>query len=682
MKKRVGIDIGGAFTDLVSIDSEGNLETVKVDSTTEPDHGVIDSIKRYGTKIGSVETIIHGQTVVINSIVQHEGAKVGLIATKGFGDVLEIQRANRRDIYNLVYKKPVPFVPRYLRKEVDERIGSYGEILRTVDTSRLEWIVSDFRQNGVESVAISLINSYANDSNERSIKEYLHRVGYDFVTSSAEITKEWREYERTNTAVLNAFVQPLLNKYMRAIIDGAIIEGFRGDFQVMLSNGGLANSDLIMNYPILTVESGPVAGIMGALKVAKLAFPNDAMNIITLDGGSTTTKSSLIYKGLPKITTNYNIGQDAFNAGYPLKIPVIDVIEVGNGGTSLAYKEKGALKVGPKSAGAYPGPACYNRGGKDPTLTDAYVYAGLIDPNYFLAGKIKLDKSLAERALIHLGKEIELDAKQTADGIIRLANENASYIIRLISVQKGYDPRQFTLLPYGGAGSMLAPFIAADLRIEHILIPSIPLGVFSAWGMIVSDIRYEKLKTITTQLREDSCGNVEREFKELENEILKQFKYESSKNPSIIRYGDLRYKGQEHTIKVKLPSHIGLDNLNEVVGLFHRSHQQEYAFRIDKNPVEIVNIHVVGLLENDDHRPRKWGSNGNGKPKSEREVFIEGKHTPFNVYDRSNLATEMAIDGPAIIEEETATSILTRGQKGKVDKFGNILVRMGGPLDD
>lgn len=675
MGQRAGIDIGGAFTDLVSIDSEGNVESVKVDSTVRPEEGVINSIRGYGEKIRAMESIVHGQTVVINSIVQKDGAVVGLITTKGFRDVLEIQRANRRDIYNLVYKKPAPFVPRNLRKEVDERIGADGEVLRDADSSKLGDIASYFKTEGVESIAVSLVNSYANDSHEKEIKKKLHGMGYDFVTSSAEITKEWREYERTNTAVLNAFVQPRLKKYMKAVIEGASKEGFKGDFRIMLSNGGLASSDLIMDYPILTVESGPVAGIMGALKISKFAIPDEVQNIITLDGGSTTTKSSLVHNGLPRVNTNYNIGQDRFNAGYPLKIPVIDVVEVGNGGTSLAYIENGVLRVGPKAAGAYPGPACYGRGGTIPTLTDAYVHSGLIDPNYFLAGKIKLNKSLAEKALGDLGRDINLDAEQTADGVIRLANENAAYIIRIVSVQKGYDPREFTLFPYGGAGSMLAPFIATDLRIERILIPSIPLGVFSAWGMLVSDIRYEKLKTITTRLDEENCKNVEVEFKGLEKEVLKQFTSESSKQPTIIRYGDLRYKGQEHTIKVKLPSHIGKDNLKEVIELFHSAHLQEYTFMIDTNPVEIVNVHVVGLLENNEYRLKKWTLKGNGKPKSERSVYMDGKYTVFQVYDRSNLLNGSKVEGPAIIEEETATSILTKGQIGRVDEFGNIFVK-------
>lgn len=674
MHKRVGIDIGGAFTDLVSIDSEGNIESIKVDSTVKPEEGVINSIKDYGERIRSMESIVHGQTVVINSIVQRDGAVVGLITTKGFRDVLEIQRANRRDIYNLVYKKPLPFIPRYLRRVVDERSSADGDIMREVDLSNLEDIVSDFRKENVESVAVALLNSYTNNSNEMKIKNKLQELGYDFVTSSAEITKEWREYERTNTAVLNAFVQPKLKKYMKEVIEGAAKEGFTGDFRVMLSNGGLANSDLIMDYPILTVESGPVAGIMGALKVSKMAMPDEKLNIITLDGGSTTTKSSLVYNGLPRVNTDYNIGQDIFHAGYPLTIPVIDVVEVGNGGTSLAYVENGVLRVGPKAAGAYPGPACYDRGGKIPTLTDAYVHSGLIDPDYFLGGKMKLNRSLADDALRSLGKEVGLDASQTADGIIRLANENAAYVIRIISVQKGYDPREFTLFPYGGAGSMLAPFIAADLRIDRVLIPSIPLGVFSAWGMIVSDVRYEKLKTVTTELRNESCEGVEQEFKELEEEILGQFDSESSQKPSIIRYGDFRYKGQQHTIKVKLPGHFGEDNLKEITELFHRAHKQEYTFRIDTNPIEIVNAHVVGLLENNDYKLKKWNSNGNGKPKSERNVYMGGDHTTFPVYDRSNLVTGMTIEGPAIIEEETATSILIKGQVGKVDSYGNILV--------
>lgn len=678
MRQKVGLDIGGAFTDLVSIDSNGNIISIKVDTTVKPEEGVVNAMKAYGEKIREVESIVHGQTVVINSIVQRDGAVVGLITTKGFRDVLEIQRANRRDMYNLVYRKPVPFVPRYLRKEIDERISADGEILREVDFSKLDEIVSYFRAEGVESIAVALINSYVNDIHEKQIKSRLRELGYEFVTCSAEITREWREYERTNTAVLNAFVQPRFRKYMNAIVEKAKEAGFNGNFKVILSNGGLANYELILDYPILTVESGPVAGVMGALKLVKYALPNETHNIITLDGGSTTTKASLVYKGLPRINTNYKIGEDRFNAGYPLLIPVIDIVEVGNGGTSIAYVEDGILRVGPRAAGAYPGPACYNRGGKSPTLTDAYVYVGLIDPDYFLGGKIKLYKDLAERALRSLGKEIGLDPLQTADGIIRLANENAANVIRLISVQRGYDPREFTLVPFGGAGPMMAPFIASDLGIKRILIPSIPLGVFSAWGMLVSDTRYEKLKTVTTELNETTVEVVEKEFQELEKEIIEQFESESKTKPEILRYGDFRYKGQYHTIKVKLPDHMGRDNLKDVIELFHTAHQQEYTFRIDGNPVEIVNIHVVGLLENNEYRLKEWRSMGDGRPKSERQVYIDGNYVAFQVYERSNLLAGQVVEGPAIIEEETATIILTKGQSGKVDKYGNILVKVGG----
>ena len=672
---RAGIDIGGAFTDLVSIDPDGNIKSVKVDSTVKPEEGVINALKSYGTGAERIGSIVHGQTVVINSIIQRDGAKIGLITTKGFRDILEIQRANRRDIYNLVYKKPTPFVPRYLRQEVDERTTGKGDIIKELDITGLNDIVENFKKEHVDSVAISLINSYVNDLNEKKLKENIIKLGYKYVSASAEITKEWREYERTNTAVLNAFVQPKLSKYVNAVLDGARREGFNGDFRIMLSNGGLGNTDMILNQPILTVESGPVAGIMGALKLSRLALNNETMNIITIDGGSTTTKSSLVYKGLPRINTNYNIGQDKYNSGYPLKIPVIDVVEIGSGGTSMAYIDETGLRVGPRAAGAYPGPACYNRGGVTPTLTDAYLYSGFIDPNYFLGGKMKLHKNLAEHALRTLGQKISLDAEKTAEGIIKLANESASHIIRIISVQKGYDPRDFTLFPYGGAGAMLSPFIADDLGIKRILIPAIPLGVFSAWGMIVSDIRYEKLKTVTLELNENTCNEIESEFSELEREIIEQFKAESNKVPAMIRYGDLRYKGQEHTLKVKLPAHVGNQNLYEIMELFHSSHQKEYTFRMDTNPIELVNIHVVGLHENKEYKIRKWESKGDGKPKGERQVYLHGKYSVFQVYERTNIPTNCTIDGPAIIEEETATSILLENQIGKVDRFGNIIVK-------
>jgi|FaiFalDrversion3_1042247.scaffolds.fasta_scaffold01271_3 N-methylhydantoinase A len=688
MSWRVGIDIGGAFTDLLAYNEKtGETLWIKVESTPpEFEKGVIEAIKKSRLDLARVKYVTHGQTVVINTIVTRSGVKVGFITTKNFRDIIEIGRANRRDLFNLKYKKPEPFVPRHLRLEVDERTLYDGGILTPLSEGDVRGVIQKLIEHKVESIAIGFINSYANPEHElkakKIVEEELRKMGMNIpVTLSHETTSEWREYERFNTAVLNAYVLPRVKNYIEALESNFKGSGFRGTFYMMLSNAGVATASYLKRYPIFAIEGGPIAGTVGAIALAELlSYPD----IIVLDGGSTTTKASLVKNLLPRIITEYYIGQDKYRAGYPVRVPIVEVVEIGNGGTSIAWiDETGRLRVGPKAAGAYPGPACYGKGGEEPTVTDSYVINGYLNPEYLLGGELKINKHLAENSIEKLAKQLSMSLEDTAFAIIKISNEQASSVIRQISVQKGYDPREFVLVAHGGAGPMFAPFIAEELRIPAIVVPAIPAGVFNAWGMIMADIRHDIVHTRITRIEdnENIAILIDETFNFLERQILKIFEEEGFEPEKVIlvRYANMRYYGQEWTLKVPvMVGKIGLNEVNEIERRFHEAHEREYGFKLIGNPVEIVDFHMAGI-----YRVTKPILNelpeGGSLDKAiigEREVYF-GKKDGFKevqIYKKELLPKDSTISGPAIVEETTATTIIPVNFKAKVDKYGNLIL--------
>lgn len=668
---RAGIDIGGAFTDLVTLDSEGHAGWVKVDSTPDLLTGVINAFKISGINLADVTDIVHGHTVAINSLTTGNISKVGLITTKGFKDVLEIARGNRRDVYNFRYHKPKPIVPRYLRCEVDERIDSKGNVISVFSSDGVDELVKLFKENAVESVAISLINSYVNKSNEVGVGNLIEKEGFKYITLSHEIGQIWKEYERTSTAVLNSAVLPIIDKYIGNLENFFKTSGFKGNLYIITSNGGHVTSSFTKKYPIFTLESGPIAGIIGAIKVAQGVTNSRNASIISLDGGSVTTKSSLVQEGNPRIVTEYNVGENDYWPGYPVSIPIIDIVEVGIGGTSTVDLLDGKLSVGPKAVGSYPGPACYNRGGEIPTLTDAYVINGFIDPDTFLGGKIKLRKELASDAIEKIAGKLKMTVNDTADGIIRLANESAAYAIRLVSVQRGYDPRDFILVAFGGSGPMFAPFISQELQ-TSIMIPAVPLGNFSAWGMLNSSVRHDLVKTVLIELASGTERIVNSELRSLEEELNEIFLQEGKKNPSFASYADMRYVGQGYTLRVELPSVSSESDIDNIVQLFHKRHEQEYFFRMN-SPVEIVNLHLVGYLPATDTGHLDF-EKGNGKAKSRRKIYVKGEWKEATIYSRKDLMENQDVQGLTIIEEDTSTIIILEDQIGHVHPSGNITI--------
>ncbi|RSN68022.1 hydantoinase/oxoprolinase family protein [Candidatus Korarchaeum cryptofilum] len=683
MPLRIGIDIGGAFTDLVSYDDKtGEMRWVKVETTpADPSIGVLNSVKKSGISMKNANVIVHGQTLVINTIITRSGAKVGLITTKGFRDNLEIQRSNRRDMYNFRYKKPEPFVPRYLRLEVDERVMADGSVLRELNEDQVKQAVKRLLSEGVESICISFINSYANPKHEIRAGEIVKEIAKEVpITLSHEITREWREYERTSTAVLNSYVMPKMQKYLGKLRDSISSMGFSGIYFAMLSSGGMATFDYAERYPIYTIESGPVAGVIGAMAVGEAIGEK---NIIALDGGSTTTKASLVENMSPKISAEYHVERDRFRSGYPVIVPVLETVEVGNGGTSEAWIDSvGNLKVGPKAVGADPGPACYGRGGNIPTVTDAYVVNGLLNPKYLLGGELPIHRDLGEKVIREkIAKHFNVSVEQASEGIIKLANDNAALAIRLVSVQKGYDPRDFTLIAYGGSGPMFAPFIAEELEIRKIVVPVIPPGVFSAWGMLLADIKHDVRYTFIVRLdSQDATSKVNSIYEELEKKVREVFASEGfdPKEVVIERYADMRYYGQEHTVRVPIMGgKIGGSEIEEIKERFHSNHYREYSFRLDSSPVEIVNFHVTGIIPVKRIKLAEIPERNNSLEKAvkeERDVFLNGGHLKLKIYDRDMLPRDKTIKGPSIIEGTTSTAIILEGQEGHVDKYGNLVI--------
>lgn len=683
MRYRVAIDIGGGFTDLVAIDEEsGKLLWSKTHTTQEDlSEGVKQVFAKSEVDSSKVIHLLHGQTLVINTIVQRKGAKVGLITTKGFRDILELQRANRRDIYNLRYRKPEALVPRYLRLEVSERVKSDGEVLEPVSHQEVEEAYRKLASEQVESIAITFISSYANPQNEQEARRVIQAASTDHVhlTISSEVTKEWREYERTSTAVLNAYVKPLVHDYVSKLETDLRGMGLTGTLYMMLAGGGVATFDFAKQVPIHTIESGPVAGVVGAAALAEVVGER---NIIVLDGGSTTTKASLVEDLRIRYTTDYAVERDQYRPGYPIKVPVVDIVEIGNGGSSIAWlDELGNLKVGPLSAGAFPGPACYGFGGKDPTVTDAYLAVGFLNPEYFLGGAFNLKPDLSRNPINRLATNFDISTEEAAFAIVRLANDNASHILRLISVQRGRDPRDFTLVAHGGSGPMMAPFIARELEIGKIIVPGIPSGNFSAWGLLMSDLRHDLVQTRVLRLDTQEVHEViDATFRSLEEEMLELFRREnvSLEVITLIRDCDMRYYGQEHTIKVGVMNgRLSGNDINELAAQFHTVHQKEFGFRLD-SPVEVVNLHVAGIARV--RKPALTEREPQGRTlskarKMEREVYwgkMDFQRTP--VYEKDLLPIGEVISGPAVIEEPTSTIIVSDEFDFSADKFGNVVI--------
>lgn len=683
MSVRVAIDVGGTFTDLVGYDEKAGTLVVAKESTTPADFscGVLEALAKSKIPPAAVDRYFaNGSTIIINALTERKGARTALLTTRGYRDMLEIQRSNRPDIYNFLYEKPRPFLPRRSAFEVQERLDAAGGVVEPLDLSSLERTLEACREQGVGAIAICLFNAYANGAHERACAETIRgRWPEVFVCCSHELTQEYREYERANTTVLNAYVQPVVADYLKNLEGGLRARGVTAPLYAMASNGGAMSFAQACRAPIQVVESGPVAGAIGAQAIGERL---GRRNLMTLDVGGTTAKTALIHNGQMRINTDYFIERSTTYAGYPLKVPSLDIVEIGAGGGSILWQDEGeSLRIGPRSAGAMPGPASYGRGGSDPTLTDAFLLAGVLNPDYFLGGEIRLDAERAAAAYLRVAAGLRLKEVELAQGAVRLANAQLINSLKLISVKRGYDPRDFTLVAYGGGGPLHACSLARELGMREVLIPPLP-GVFSAWGMLMADLRRDFIRTCLMDLDAEAPARLARVFGELAAQALEVFEAEGyARGMRLGYFVDARYRGQEHTVKVPVAAgELNARGMKPLTLRFDERHHAAYEFRLS-DPLEIVNCHLVArsaLPKPPLERLAKPRSGKRPEPKGKRGVFFNGRRSSASVFERAALARGARIAGPAIVEEPTSTTVVNPGDRLSVDEFGNLLVEVGG----
>jgi N-methylhydantoinase A len=684
---RAATDVGGTFTDLVTFETDPatgrqSIRSAKAD-TTPPDfeRGVMDVIAKAGVALGDIAFLAHGTTLVINALTERKGARVGLITTEGFRDSLEIARGNRPDFFNLFYEKPAPFVPRSLRREIPGRVAHTGAERAPLDLSALPAILDDFRAAGVEAVAICLLHAYANASHEQAVLARVRELWPETaVVASHQITREWREYERTSTTVLSAYVQPIAERYLTRLANGMQDGGFVGSLYVMQSNCGVDSVERTRQIPITMVESGPASGFWGA---AELGMLLGEPNVLALDIGGTTAKCSLIEDGHVKVMTDYWIERDHRSAGYPMMVPVVDLVEIGQGGGSIAWVDDfGKLRVGPQSAGAIPGPAAYGRGGENATTTDANLALGRINPDFFCGGEIEADMDAVGRALDAVAEQTGVSREEAARGIVRIANHNMVSALKLVSVNRGHDPRDFTLVAFGGGGAMHAVALAGELGIGKVVVPR-GAGVFSAWGMLMSDLRRDYFLTRLMGLRPEESSTIDGTFREVEEHAGSQFADEgvAADHVRFVRYAKLRYENQEHAVEIRVAGGaIDVAAVDAIEAAFHEAYEREYTYRLDA-PVELVGVHVVahaevGKLELD--QLRATGRTVQETVKGTRPVdyALEGIHET-TIVDGSLLEPGIELDGPAVIEHADATIVVHPSDRLSVDHYGNVHIIVG-----
>ena len=683
---RVATDVGGTFTDLVAFEVDeatgrSSIRTAKSD-TTPPDfeRGVLAVMEKANVDAAAVGFLAHGTTVVINALTERTGAKVGLIATEGFRDTLAIARGNRPDFFNLHYRKPDPFVPRYLRRELAGRMSYRGEEMAPLDLAALPGIVADFRAAGVETVAICFLHAYANPAHEQAALAELRRLWPEVpAVSSHQITREWREYERTSTTVLSAYVQLVAERYLERLDSGLDGRGFSGSLYVMQSNCGVDSVDAVARTPITMVESGPASGVWGAAELGRLIGERD---VIALDVGGTTAKCSLVEGGQVRIMTDYWIERDRTSSGYPILVPVVDLVEIGAGGGSIASVDDfGKLHVGPRSAGAVPGPAAYGQGGTEATTTDANLWLGRINRDWFRGGETTADMAAAGRALGAVGAKLGVDAAEAARGIVRIANNNMVNALKLVSVNRGFDPRDFTLVAFGGGGGMHAVALARELGVRKVVVP-VGASVFSAWGMMMSDLRRDYFVTRIADLLPGSARDIEAVFAESEERARVQFAGEGVDpgRVSFLRFGKFRYQNQEHTTEVRLEDGpVTEDRIASIKAAFHEAYEREYTYRLEA-PVELVGIHLVATVEVGkltlvEHEPSGAGADAALKGWREVDYALEGVHRAA-IHDGERLEAGMTFEGPAIVEDPWSTVVVHPGDEVSVDGYRNIHIRL------
>jgi len=672
---RIAIDVGGTFVDFVLLnESTGEITLEKQPSTPERIvEEVGTGLGRLPVDLSEVGRVFHGTTVALNTIVQEKGVKVGLLTTVGFRDVLEIGRGSRPEIYNPRYTAPACLVPRHLRLEIPGRLSADGEEVLALDLASVDAAADFLLEEGCEAIAICFLHSYSNHEHEQKTAERVrHLYPHIAVAASHELIGEWREFERTSTTVLNAYVQPPFENYIKDLSERLKSDGYASPLALMQSNGGVVAASRAATRPVMTLESGPAGGVIGA---EALAREIELKNLICFDVGGTTVDVALIDDG--KIIER----SQSKVAGRPVMGPTIDISSIGAGGGSIAWIDhRGGLRVGPQSAGASPGPACFGHGGTDATVTDCHLLLGRLDADTFLGSRMKLDLKAAESAVKTLAEKLDLSIEETASGVLKIAGTNMTNAIRSITVERGLDPRDYSLLSYGGGGGLFATAVSEELDVQSVIVPRAPAN-FSAWGIVTSDYREDSSHTFVCPFVKETLGAILDSVASLKKENLQRLEQHGFDSDAIVSdmRADVRFAGQEFTVTVPVEEEWTNNQENLLKGVrerFVELHRRLYGHGEADAAIEVVTLRVrsIGNVA----RPSwpEWHGGKDAEPHATRDTYFTslGKTSTIPVFNRDDLAQDQKISGPAIVEEWTTTTVIPPNWKLVVDRIGNLVL--------
>lgn len=688
---RLGCDIGGTFTDFILLD-EGTGEFYVAKCLTTPDdpsQAVMTGIQKLGAKapgfLRDTKHVLHGTTLVINAIIERKGAKTALITTKGFRDVLEMRRHQRADVYDILGDLPVPLVPRYFRMEVNERVYSDGRVLIPINRDEVREVIGRLLDHGIESIAVVFLHSYINPTHEKMAEAAIRDLSpTTFLSLSSDVLPEIKEFERTSTTTINAYVKPLVKNYLDRLEENLNSQGFQQKLFLMLSGGGLMTVGPAKEFPVRLIESGPVAGALAAQYYGRFAGIDE---LISFDMGGTTAKACLIRHGTLPVTSDLEVDRVyrfKKGSGTPVAVPAIDLMEIGAGGGSIAeVNALGLLQVGPRSAGASPGPVCYGRGGEEPTVTDADLVLGYLSPDYFLGGGMRLDLERARVAIEEkIVRPLNVDLTQAAWGIHDLVNENMAGAVRMHVAERGGDPSRTTLVAFGGAGPVHAHNLAKKLRIPQILVP-LGAGVASALGFLTAPVSFDLARTYKVGLMDAELGEIERLFLAMEQEALQILREADATKPVMYnRTADMCYLGQGYQINMPFPQQkVAKMTREEILMSFSEAYRARYGYFYPDVPVEFVNLRLHAQIDEPPLQvPKLAGSKASVAQavKGKRKAYSPPSkaYIDYTVYDRYSLPAGATLTGPAIIEERESTTIVGEDASATCDEYGTLIVRL------
>ena len=695
---QIGVDVGGTFTDVVALDSEGQISVRKVLSTpADYSAAVIEGIEQVlaeaGAEGGGVAAVVHATTVATNAILTHSGARTGLITTKGFRDVLEFGRLRMPKLFDMDWERPQPLVARHLRNEVEERMAANGEVIRPISDDSINEALTDLVDQGIESLAISLINSYANPEHERRIERLAkERFPGLMVTVSSELLPELKEFERTSTAVVNAYVQPVIKQYFVMLGERLRDAGVAGPLLIMQSNGGVVSAPTASEAPVYIIESGPAAGAVAAMRTGQVIGVDD---LVSFDMGGTTAKACIIEKGNITRATEYEVGAGLNvghrllrGGGYLVRVPTIDIAEVGAGGGSIAWLDAGnILKVGPRSAGASPGPVCYGQGGTQPTVTDANVALGYLNQEYLVGGAWPIDADAARRSLTdHVAVPAGLNLVQAAHGVHRISNAVMARAVRAVSIERGRDPRRFALFAFGGSGPVHAAHLALDMGIGKVVVPPAP-GLFSSVGLLLSNLEHHYVQNFWRRIDGTEAAELQNIVSGMSAKAYDDLASEGYPRDRVRLQvlSDMRYVGQNSELTIPLPeAFLGSGDWAALREAFEQEHQATYGYRSTREPIQFINLRIVAEgLRGESAGIGRGGARPNGERPSQpqskqRQVYFgpEMGWLSAPVIDRPDLDSHFQ-EGPLIIEEYDSTTVAPPHCRARLDEWGNINLELG-----